>query len=189
MKNRTYIIYALIDPRDDSVRYIGLTEYPDIRLKQHVQGDGNIPKRKWINELNRLGLSPIMQTIETVRTLADAFEREGYWIQYYLSAGARLVNIRPPYSAGHMGTRLLSNVNNTPSTRENAVTLDDLIAEAGLKRVELAAESGISTASIVRISQGAPTTKITVIKLLKVLRKYLNRKINIEDIDGLNITK
>jgi hypothetical protein len=28
-------------------------------LRQHVQGDGNIPKRKWIGELNRLGLSPI----------------------------------------------------------------------------------------------------------------------------------
>jgi hypothetical protein len=40
MRNRTYIIYALIDPRDDSVGYVGLTEYPDNRLRQHVQGDG-----------------------------------------------------------------------------------------------------------------------------------------------------
>jgi hypothetical protein len=58
MKNRTYIIYALIDPRDDRIRYIGLTEYPDIRLKQHIQGEGNIPKREWISGLHRLGGQP-----------------------------------------------------------------------------------------------------------------------------------
>lgn len=189
MRSRTWIIYALIDPRDGNVRYIGLTEYPDARLKQHIQGDGNIPKRKWVSELNRLGLSPIMRTIETVHSLTEAFEREGYWIRYSANRGASLVNIHPPYRIRDVGAKLSSNASSISEMKGNAVTLDDLIAEAGLKRVELAAQSGISTASIVRICQGAPTSKITVIKLLKVLRKYLNRKINIEDIDGLNITK
>jgi hypothetical protein len=112
MRSRTYIIYALIAPRDDSIRYIGLTEYPDIRLKQQIEDDGNIHKRKWVNELNRLGLSPIMQTIETVQTLPEAFEREGYWIQYYLNMGARLVNIRPSYSVRGIGTKLSSSASN-----------------------------------------------------------------------------
>ncbi len=43
------------------------------------------------------------------------------------------------------------------------LTLDELLAEAGIKRVELAAQSVVSTASIVRVSHGAPTSKITVI--------------------------
>src|SRR5260370_31240290 len=105
MRSRTYFIYALIDPRDDSIRYVGLTEYPDIRLKQHILGDGNIPKRKWVSELNRLGLSPIMQTIETVQSLPEAFEREGYWIQYYLNIVARLVNINRPSRLQDKGTK------------------------------------------------------------------------------------
>ncbi len=193
MRNRTYTIYALIDPRNNGVSYIGLTVYPEERLKQHVQGDGNIPKRQWINELSQLGLSPLMQTIEIALTLSAAFEREGYGIHHYLNAGAKLVNIRSPYGVNHSTpsemTNILGSSSSTMQLKENMLTLDGLIAEAGIKRVELAAQSGVSTASIVRISHGAPTTKITVIKLIKVLKKYLNRDINIDDIMSLNITK
>ena len=141
------------------------------------------PRENGLVRLNRLGLSPIMQTIETVRTLADAFEREAYWVQYYLGSGVKLVNIRLTPFTNH---RSMSDTRSSSTTK---VTLNDLIIEAGIKRVTLAAQSGVSTASIVRISQGAPTSKVTVIKLLKVLRKYLNRSVNVEDIDGLNITK
>ena len=194
MRNRTFSIYALIDPRDNEVRYIGLTEYPDERLKQHIQGDGNTLKRQWINELSLLGLSPCMQTIETVQNLSAAFEREGYWIHHYLNAGVKLVNIRSPYGLNHSNPSDLTNLIRPPSSsavqfKENLLTLDDLIAEARIKRVELAAQSGVSTASILRVSHGAPTSKVTVIKLTKVLKKYLNRDINIDDIMGLNITK
>jgi hypothetical protein len=193
VSNRTYTIYALVDPRDNGVRYIGLTVYPEERLKQHVQGDGNIPKRQWITELSQLGLSPLMQAIETTQTLAAAFEREGYWIDHYLHAGAKLVNIRSPYAINHSNpsdiTNALSSSSSAVQCKDNMLTLHDLIAEAGIKRVELAAQSGISTASIVRVSHGAPTTKITVIKLIKVLKKYLNRDINLDDITGLNFTK
>jgi len=134
-----------------------------------------------------------MQTIETVQTLSAAFEREGYWIHHYLNAGAKLVNIRSPYGLNHSNpgdmTNLLRPSSSPVQFKENMLTLDDLIAEAGIKRVELAAQSGVSTASILRVSHGAPTSKITVIKLIKVLKKYLSRDINIDDIMGLNITK
>lgn len=193
MRNRTYSIYALIDPRDNEVRYIGLTEYPDERLKQHIQGDGNIPKRQWINELSQIGLKPYMHTIETVQTLSSAFDREGHWIQHYTHAGAKLVNIRSLYLVSHSNPSELTDVSRSSSgaiqVKGTTLTLDELIAEAGIKRVELAAQSGVSTASIVRVSHGAPTSKITVIKLIKVLKKYLNRNITLDDIMGLNITK
>jgi hypothetical protein len=193
VRNRTFSIYALIDPRDNGVRYVGLTEYPDERLKQHIQGDGNIPKRQWISELSQLGLSPHMHTIETVQTLSAAFEREGYWIRHYIHAGAKLVNIRSPYIISHSNPSDLTDVSRSSSgvrqVQGTILTLDELIAEAGIKRVELAAQSGVSTASIVRVSHGAPTSKITVIKLIKVLKKYLNRDINIDDIEGLHITR
>jgi len=177
VSNRTYTIYALLDPRDDAVRYIGLTEYPDERLKQHIQGDGNIPKRQWIRALRQLGLSPLMHTIEKVQTLSAAFEREGYWINHYLHEGAKLVNIRSPYSINHSNPsdrmNALSSSSSAAPCKEHMLTFHDLIAEAGIKRVELAAQSGVSTASIVRVSHGAPTSKITVIKLIKVLKKYV----------------
>ena len=68
-------------------------------------------------------------------------------------------------------------------------TLDDLIAEAGLRKTELADESGIAPATITRISHGEPTTRVTVIKLTRILEKYLNRSIDIYSIEGLKITR
>ena len=68
-------------------------------------------------------------------------------------------------------------------------TLDDLIAEAGLRKTELASESGIAPATITRISHGEPTTRVTVIKIVRILEKYLNRSVDIYSIEGLNITK
>lgn len=187
MKVRLYTIYSLIDPRDDTVKYIGLTEYPDIRLKQHIMGDGNIPKREWINELEKLGLAPVMRTIEMVHTLSEAFNREAYWIQYYLGRGVRLVNIRLTPSVVH--DKDASLLTDNSGVLENKITLDALIAQTGLKRIELAKLSGISAASIVRIAHGAPTTRVTVVKLVRVLEKRLERSIDIESIEGLNITR
>src|SRR5438034_10386994 len=94
-KERTYTVYALIDPRDNGIRYIGIAEYPDIRLVQHLRsGDGNIPKREWISELLQLGLTPVMEPIETGLALSRALEHEMIWIQHYLNAGIPLVNRR-----------------------------------------------------------------------------------------------
>ncbi len=180
MRDRTYTIYALTDPRDNGVRYIGITVNPDERLKQHIWGDMNIRKREWIHELNRSGLAPIMYTIETAETEGEALEREAHWIQHYLSKGVKLVNIlMTPYTNTQISDRTVT----------GKITLNALITESGLKKVSLAAQSGVTTASIIRICQGAPTSKVTVIKLLRVLRKYLKRDIKIEDIDGLYIIK
>lgn len=67
-------------------------------------------------------------------------------------------------------------------------TLDELITQAGLRKSELAAECGVNAATITRIGDGKPTTKVTVIKIVRVLEKYLHRDIDIDSIEGLNIT-
>lgn len=68
-------------------------------------------------------------------------------------------------------------------------TLDDLITEAGLRKTELAGESGVNAATITRISHGEATTRVTVVKLVRILEKHLNRSIAIDSIEGLNIRK
>jgi predicted GIY-YIG superfamily endonuclease len=78
-KERGYTIYALIDPRDSSIRYIGITDNPDQRLKEHLRGrGGNPPKRNWVYELRQIGLVPIMQPLETGLSLPAALERESF---------------------------------------------------------------------------------------------------------------
>lgn len=68
-------------------------------------------------------------------------------------------------------------------------TLDELITEAGLRKTELADECGVEAATITRIAHGKATTRVTVIKIVRVLERYLNRTIDINSIEGLNITR
>lgn len=68
-------------------------------------------------------------------------------------------------------------------------TLSDLITEAGLRKKELSDKSGVDVATIIRIGNGKATTRVTVVKLVRVLEKCLNRSIDIDSIEGLNITR
>lgn len=95
MDNRTYTVYALIDPRDNTVRYVGITERPiNKRLAGHLLGnDGNKTKIAWISELAQIGISPIIRPLEQVKGRKETLEREQEWIQHFLSLGAPLTNI------------------------------------------------------------------------------------------------
>lgn len=68
-------------------------------------------------------------------------------------------------------------------------TLDDLITEAGLRKSELSSECGVNAATITRIAHGDATTRVTVVKIVRVLEKHLKRDIDINSIQGLNITR
>lgn len=53
----SYQIYALLDPRDSTVRYVGMSRNAQKRLFQHLLGDSrNEYKHGWIRELLERGL-------------------------------------------------------------------------------------------------------------------------------------
>lgn len=90
-----YTIYALIDPRDEHVRYVGITEDVYARFLQHLRcTDNNIDKNLWMQELKSANVMLIMRTVELAETFEDAREREDYWIHYHLSQGERLLNVQ-----------------------------------------------------------------------------------------------
>lgn len=92
--NSPYTIYALIDPRDQSVRYIGLTNDVYMRFWQHILRDSSNPgKDSWINELKVVQQVVIMKTLEQVETVEQAREREVFWIGHYTALGENLLNI------------------------------------------------------------------------------------------------
>ncbi len=69
MKNIRYT-YALVDPRDSKIRYIGITKHLKLRLTEHIRiakndSDTNIHKRSWIKQLLNLGLEPIFIILES----------------------------------------------------------------------------------------------------------------------------
>ncbi|MFL5628739.1 MAG: GIY-YIG nuclease family protein [Ktedonobacteraceae bacterium] len=97
---KLFTVYALIDPRDQVIRYIGITHDVYQRMRQHSRCIGdNAAKNAWIQELQEMQLMFIMQSIEQVKTLDQALERELYWIKHYLHQGVPLLNIsgvQPP---------------------------------------------------------------------------------------------
>lgn len=96
--NRGYEIYALIDPRDNLVRYVGLSISANIRFISHLNGNGgNEQEKRWIVELQREGLTPILQILETIEAGSNSYalacEEELYWIREMAHQGHPLLNV------------------------------------------------------------------------------------------------
>lgn len=91
------VVYRLIDPRDRSTRYVGLTENLLTRFVQHLQcRDKNARKNDWIHELERLSMVPIAEQLEVITDRSIAAKRERYWMLHYRYLGADLFNAALP---------------------------------------------------------------------------------------------
>lgn len=66
MKCRMVTIYALVDPRNDVVRYVGQTKDPKARLRQHLCKAVNARVGAWLAELAALGLEPRFDELRVV---------------------------------------------------------------------------------------------------------------------------
>ena len=95
MKSLTYI-YALVDPRDGQVRYIGKTSCTlSLRLSRHIASakhelDSAYHRLTWLRKLLALGLLPEIRELE--RNPTDWAEAEARWIQHGRSHGWDLTN-------------------------------------------------------------------------------------------------
>ena len=88
-----YVVYTLIDPRNDTVRYVGITKDVYLRFNQHIRGDcGNIKKNGWIFECRQENVMIIMKALEQISSIETARERERYWIRYYIESGMPIEN-------------------------------------------------------------------------------------------------
>ena len=86
-------IYALKDPRNNEVRYIGKSNSPTLRLSQHVKDTkANKEKAEWIKELSDDGKLPIIEILEEV-DLDKWQECEKKWISKGFENKWRLTNI------------------------------------------------------------------------------------------------
>jgi hypothetical protein len=96
--DRHYQIYALVDPRDNIIRYVGISDDVAYRYHEHVSCiRTNRQEKSWMRELQGLGLSPILRILETIEKTGNeravARERERYWIDEMLRLGYPLLNV------------------------------------------------------------------------------------------------
>lgn len=92
-KNEKFSIYALKDPRNASVRYIGYAKSPSGRFIKHLseaRGCSHTHKANWIRSLLRQGVKPELTVLES--GLSDPAKAERRWIAKFKAAGADLTN-------------------------------------------------------------------------------------------------
>lgn len=90
-----FVVYTLSDPRDNAIRYVGISKNMGRRMKEHLACVGlNFQKNIWIQDLLMNELKPTLTVIEKgILGLNAAKERERYWIRYHLNNNALLTNI------------------------------------------------------------------------------------------------
>jgi predicted GIY-YIG superfamily endonuclease len=78
------VIYGLIDPRDGTARYVGVTDSPHRRLSEHLRAkDKRQPKlTAWITELRTAKLAPIFIFLDSI-SAENALKAELEWIQHF----------------------------------------------------------------------------------------------------------
>lgn len=88
-----YVTYALEDPRDNTVFYVGMTNDWSQRYIKHLRcEENNKEKNARILDLRAHGLLPLPRTLATHATRQEARESEGSWIAHYTLCGVPLTN-------------------------------------------------------------------------------------------------
>lgn len=89
-------IYALIDPDNGHVRYVGKTIYlPERRLTFHINTipkNAHLPSARWLKKLTASGKRPSITILETVPIGNDWKDRERFWIANFRPNG-KLLNL------------------------------------------------------------------------------------------------
>jgi predicted GIY-YIG superfamily endonuclease len=94
-----YVVYALIDPRDNSVRYVGITDDVYRRFQEHIQCAGNnFTKNAWIMDLRSANKMVFMETLEEFESRSEALKGEQYWISHFERMEEPLMNVHKSVS-------------------------------------------------------------------------------------------
>lgn len=115
---KTTYIYALIDPRDDQIRYIGKSNKPNSRFSRHCQSqvDVNTHKRNWINNLMSSGLLPELLIIDEV-SIDEWIFWERFYISLFKTYGFNLVNCSSGGEGASFGNSGSFNKGNIPHNK------------------------------------------------------------------------
>lgn len=86
-------IYCLKDPRDNLVKYVGKSNNPKKRLKEHISESKTkkTKKERWINKLLKLGIEPTLEILKEIN-VGESLIWEPFFIKKFKQEGNILVN-------------------------------------------------------------------------------------------------
>jgi hypothetical protein len=111
-------IYALSDPRNNQVRYIGKANNPEDRYTNHFNSsrDKNTHKRNWINSVRKDGLRPELIIIDEVPK-SEWIYWEKFYISLFKTWGFSLVNYTEGGDGSTFGNKGSWKKGNTPHNK------------------------------------------------------------------------
>lgn len=97
-----YVIYALADPRDSKVHYVGMTDNVYQRFLAHIQCSGNnFDKNAWMLSFREANVMVQMLELERAEHVIQARAREAYWIRHYTLLGHPITNVTHAKQRGY----------------------------------------------------------------------------------------
>lgn len=89
-----YFVYVLIDPRNDAIRYVGITMRPMERINGHeAERFYCAPKSMWLRDIFKARRRPILHVVERgIYEKQHARRREAWWTRKLLADGHDLLN-------------------------------------------------------------------------------------------------
>jgi group I intron endonuclease len=91
-----YLVYALVDPRNGEIRYVGKSSNGLKRPKAHFYPSSReklkLPVYHWINKLIKLGMTPTIEILEESQACALPHVKM-YYINLCKKEGNRLLNM------------------------------------------------------------------------------------------------
>jgi len=185
-----YTIYALIDVRDNSIRYVGVTKNTFTRLSQHLLDTGNnTPKGLWLAEMQQAGVAPRLEVLEVINSSENAYqialERERYWIQKLTSDGSPLINVNG------FGSRAKSSSHQSQQVTLSPAQLYKYRRRLGWSQEELSHRANIDLDIIRAAENGEPVLAQMASILAETLSIGLGKQIELSDIvdSGLDRTQ
>jgi len=85
-------IYALVDPENGDIRYIGKSIRPELRLKDHMNDVSNCHRSHWLQSLKKQGAKPDLLILEKIHGDWPWQHSERYWIARGRREGWPLTN-------------------------------------------------------------------------------------------------
>jgi len=91
--NSHFFVYRLVDPRDNIVKYVGISKNIEERYRKHLASKTRTLKNNWIKSLLSKDLKPICQVIDFSDNRESINEKEKFWIIKHKEWGFDLLNM------------------------------------------------------------------------------------------------
>lgn len=141
-------IYALVDPRDGIVRYVGKSHAPGLRFAMHLSDRAAPNVRRWVAELKLSLLVPRLEMLAMAPPGHDAEELEGTFIAMHSRTILNVLTSHGGFRHGRRYRRAGEHQPRIDNPSEGCRLLREWRAAQRLSQQELADLAGVMKGSI-----------------------------------------